>query len=195
MIRLGNHVSPLAIDSGIPNWAKNCLSRCMVIKAVAVAIGKTSIHFNWASITTRKIFPSIGPAKSTCNHVQGQVDQHHGCRGAIGGDGQLRWQYEHCLTMSSIAWSIPGHHTKPHATSFVMYQDVLHGLQFSRHSQPGGGTTTLPYMMHPSYAVPDIPHPIWFEFTICTVWPSFPDVTEHSWQQGVLLCPRCYLCC
>ena len=38
---------------------------------------------------TVNIFPSIEPAKSTHNHVQGRVGQHHGCRGAVGGDGRL----------------------------------------------------------------------------------------------------------
>ena len=38
---------------------------------------------------TVNIFPSIKPAKSTHNHVQGRVGQHHGCRGAVGGDGRL----------------------------------------------------------------------------------------------------------
>lgn len=39
-------------------------AECMVVKVVAVDMGYTSIHFEWASMITKNFSPATGPVKS-----------------------------------------------------------------------------------------------------------------------------------
>ena len=59
----------------------------IIVKEVAVDMGDTSIHFEWASITTKNILPAMGPAKSMWSLDHGLVGHVQGCSGADGGRG------------------------------------------------------------------------------------------------------------
>ena len=127
----------------MPNHANNCRKCWIVVKAVAIFIGTTSSHFECASMTTRNILPSKGPAKSMCNLVQGLVGQDHGCMGAAGGGGRSCWHSRHCRTICSISWSMPGHHTRLRARAFIRETPGCPPCRSTRtNSRPGGGTTT-----------------------------------------------------
>ena len=99
------------MTSGRP-WVANRKRRArMVIDAVVEDIGNNSIHFDFASTTSRNIWPFNGPAKSTCILCHGRVGQIQGLRtfwGVLQLFSRQRWQ---SCTVCTTPWSRLGHHT------------------------------------------------------------------------------------
>ena len=170
------------IDSGIPNWANNCLSCWMVVMAVAVAMGKTSIHFEWASITIKNILPSMGPANTM--------------------DVVVLWEevvdfVDSLNTVWPCSWSPdPFLATTPdleQATSFMMYQGVLHGVQSAHFLGPVVGPllSLTTRCIHHGKLVPDVSsNTVSVQCLQC--------LAILPWCNGALSTARdlhCYLCC
>lgn len=55
-------------------------------------------HFEYASVTTRKVCPWNGPVKSMCIRDQGALGVSHSHAGALGGAGHDSW---HCLHLET----------------------------------------------------------------------------------------------
>ena len=99
------------MTSGRPWVASRKRRARMVIDAVVEDIGNTSIHFDFASTTSRNIWPFNGPAKSTCILCQGRVGQIQGLLtfwGVLQLISRQRWQ---SCTVCTTPWSRLGHHT------------------------------------------------------------------------------------
>ena len=102
-------------------WFANAiLSFSMVFAEVIDFIICTSIHLECESMITRNMWPRIGPEKSKWTRLHGWVVHSHGWRGASGGTPRTSWQISHDWTNSSIALSIPGHHTYDLAKAFIL---------------------------------------------------------------------------
>ena len=99
------------MTSGRP-WVANRKRRArMVIDAVVEDIGNTSIHFDFASTTSRNIWPFNRPAKSTCILCQGRVGQIQGFLTFWGVLQRFSRQTLQSCTVCTTPWSRLGHHT------------------------------------------------------------------------------------
>lgn len=95
-------------SSGRPYEANRPCSTSMVLWEVVEGMGKTSNHFEWLSMTTKKYCLSFS-AKSMwilCHTLSGHLQ---GCSGATAGIFCIAWQTGQLCTSSWISSSQPGH--------------------------------------------------------------------------------------
>ena len=100
-------------------WLNSSLRMVMVEWVFVFFIGKISAHLEWASTTTRKLRPLIGPAKSTCI-------RDHGCSGYVqckstvrGGFFCASMQGTQLLTVFLMSESTLGQYTTLWAMDFI----------------------------------------------------------------------------
>ena len=96
-------------SSGSPYELNRSRSTAIVLCEVVEVMCFTSNHFEWLSMTTKKLLPSFS-AKSICSLCHTRFGQVHGCNGATGGLVCTVWhilQLCACASMSSFS---RGHH-------------------------------------------------------------------------------------
>ena len=106
--------------SGTPNRAKRQRSSSITTLDAEPDVGIASIHFEWASMMSRIMWPWTGPAQSICSLAQGRVGHVQGCIGVAGGLAWTFWQGWQSFTASSTSCVILGHQTYILAKAFIL---------------------------------------------------------------------------
>ena len=111
---------------GRPCWLNNRL-RILIAEGVSVFfVGKISSHLEWASTTTRKLRPFMGPAKSTSTHDYG-CSEYVQCKSIInGGLFCASMQGTQLLIVFRMSEWMLGQYSMLWAMAFIwLIQDVL----------------------------------------------------------------------
>ena len=102
------------------------------MKDVAVTIGMTSIHLEGESMTSKNIFPSMGPAKSMCSLDHGRVGHLQGWAVVQLGSVDSRCSVsQHLLCPDPEVATIATHGQGPSCATSLGALHSIHPVNFS----------------------------------------------------------------